>query len=83
MPEISESLAIEKLQTLAENEGYDESMQLVEENVVSSAPAGICVVDGCEYSTNVEPDQRQGYCESCGTNTVVSLIELWLEAGLE
>jgi len=34
---------------------------------------GICQNDGCDYSTDVEPDQGSGYCENCGTKTVTSI----------
>lgn len=27
----------------------------------------------CGYTTNVEPDQDQGWCEECETSTVVSI----------
>ncbi len=47
------------------------------EELVSSATfggdsKGICINEGCEYTRDVEPDQKHGYCEECGTNTVVS-----------
>ena len=28
------------------------------------------------YTAEMEPDQEQGYCESCSTNTVVSALVL-------
>jgi hypothetical protein len=30
----------------------------------------------CDYTTEVEPDQREGWCEECGTGTVRSGIVL-------
>lgn len=32
--------------------------------------------EGCDYTTEYEPDSRQGYCESCGGNSVVSIFVL-------
>ena len=32
----------------------------------------ICMNEGCDYTTDMEPDQDQGWCEVCGTNTVAS-----------
>lgn len=37
---------------------------------------GICINEGCEYTTDVEPDQQHGYCEKCQTNTVKSICVL-------
>jgi hypothetical protein len=37
---------------------------------------GICMNPGCLYTAEVEPDQRQGWCEVCGTTTVRSGIVL-------
>lgn len=39
-----------------------------------SVAMGGCI--GCGYTTNVEPDQREGWCEECETNTVVSIHSL-------
>jgi len=36
------------------------------------AKKGICTNDGCDYTTDVEPDQDRGWCEVCGTNLVKS-----------
>lgn len=44
-----------------------------------SVNPGICMNEGCSYSTEVEPDQTQGYCEECETQTVKSFSELVLE----
>jgi len=41
--------------------------------VFDSLNPGICQNDGCDYSTDVEPDQGSGYCEICGTKTVTSI----------
>ena len=34
------------------------------------------MTEGCDYTTEMEPDQEKGYCEACGGNTVVSVLVL-------
>ena len=62
-----------KLKTLAKLEGCDE-MDILEAATYDGVCPGICVNKGCEYTTQVEPDQRAGHCESCNTKTVKSEI---------
>ena len=50
--------------------------ELIEEYALDEAVPGICMNPGCEYTTTVEPDQRQGWCGVCGTTTVRSGIVL-------
>jgi hypothetical protein len=64
-----------KLHILAEQEGK-EVIELLEEAVVDSSCKGICTNPECNYTTDVEPDQRKGYCEKCTTNTVCSCLIL-------
>jgi len=66
----------DKLDTLAVAEGYPTSYDLIEERGLDSTVPGICMNDGCEYITQVEPDQSHGYCEQCKTNTVLSCCVL-------
>ncbi len=65
-----------KLQHLAEIEGFDDVMDLCESAMADSVVSGICINPGCDYTCEVEPDQREGWCEECGTNTVVSCLVL-------
>lgn len=69
----------EKLETLVEIEGYADEVELMEAATFDSVAPGICLNDGCDYTTQVEPDCRDGYCEVCGTQTVVSGLELAFE----
>jgi len=62
-----------KASTLAEIEGYDDVMDLLEERGMDSVQPGICSNPGCDYTIDVEPDQDKGYCEICGTQTVQSI----------
>jgi hypothetical protein len=41
-----------------------------------SVSPGICINPGCNYTTDVEPDQDRGYCEVCRTQTVQSALIL-------
>lgn len=67
---------LEKLEKLAEDEGFDGGDDLVEHFATESVVPGICMNEGCDYSTNVEPDQRGGWCELCETKTVESCLSL-------
>ena len=67
----------DKLAKLAEIEGIDlRDTEQVGSIVIDSVNPGICMNDGCEYTTQVEPDQAEGYCEECKTKTVMSLAML-------
>ena len=61
-----------KLQTLAEYEGYSDGYALLEERALDEVVPGICTNAGCDYTTDVEPDSRAGWCEECNTGTVAS-----------
>ena len=67
-----------KARTLAEYEGYPSPMSLMEDVATDSVSPGICRVTSCDYTVDVEPDCTDGFCESCGDNTVISFINLWL-----
>ena len=51
-------------------------LQMLERAVMDSVCKGICMIQGCSYTTDVEPDQTEGYCEVCGTTTVRSCLSL-------
>lgn len=63
-----------KNEQLAEDYGFSDVMDMLEMASIDSMVPGICVNDDCNYSTDVEPDQREGYCENCGTQTVQSCL---------
>jgi hypothetical protein len=65
-----------KLDHLVESEGYDSLDNLLAAAVADSVSPAICMNDGCDYATEMEPDQDRGWCESCGTNTVASAFVL-------
>ena len=66
-----------KLKTLCELEGFEEPAELAETAIFDSVSPGICMNAGCDYTTNVEPDSDQGWCECCDTNTVKSGLMLF------
>ncbi len=65
-----------KLGTLAEIEGFAEVQDLLEAASYDSVSPGICTNQSCDYTTEVEPDQRQGHCEECRTGTVQGALVL-------
>ena len=65
-----------KLRKLAEVEGFDTVDALVEATAHDSVSPGICMAGGCDYTTEVEPDQDRGWCELCGKGTVQSALIL-------
>jgi len=65
-------LRISKLNQLCDDYGFEDVEDLLASAVCDSVCPGICVNPNCNYSTNVEPDCEQGWCEECGKQTVVS-----------
>jgi hypothetical protein len=65
-----------KLDQLIEIEGYDDVVDLFATVLSDSVSPGICINPGCDCTTEVEPDQDRGYCESCRTQTVQSALIL-------
>ena len=65
----------EKLTQLAELWG-ESVMELLTHASGDSLVPAICTNPGCEFATETEPDQREGWCEECHTNTVCSSLVL-------
>jgi hypothetical protein len=65
-----------KLQKLVEIEGFKDDISLFEAAVSDSVCPAICMNDGCDYTAEMEPDQHQGWCEVCGTNSMKSALVL-------
>lgn len=63
----------ERLAKLAEIEGMT-VMEMLEEGTFDSVARGIC--RNCDYTTQVEPDSLEGWCENCCENTVISCLVL-------
>jgi len=62
------------LHTLAKIEGFESVDALLEAAMLDSVCPGIC--PHCDYTTEVEPDQLNGWRESCNANTVESALVL-------
>jgi hypothetical protein len=62
----------EKLRKLAEIDVDD----LLERATFDSVSPAICINPGCDYTTEMEPDQTRGWCEECAQNTVQSALIL-------
>ena len=60
-----------KLQTLADIEGMDVTDMLADATFDSVAP-GICKTPDCDYTTTVEPDCMEGWCEESNAGTLQS-----------
>lgn len=65
-----------KLAKLIECEGFETLEQMLQSTVFDSVSPGICISPDCNYTVEVEPDQRCGWCEACGTQTVRSALIL-------
>ena len=77
LSQLSESERQDRLKTLAQAEGFDNVEAMLEASIIDSVAPAICIT--CGLTTEMEPDQERGYCDSCGQNTVVSA---WILAGL-
>jgi len=66
----------EKLGILANEEGFDSVDAMIESASTDGVVPGICVNDGCDFTTEVEDDTRDGHCEYCETKTVQSCLIL-------
>ena len=66
----------EKLAKLLTAEGYETLEQMALAVLSDAVSPAICIEPDCDYTTEMEPDQDQGYCEACGGNTVVSALVL-------
>jgi hypothetical protein len=73
---IALTLEQQKLAQLCNHEGFDTLDDLLEAASLDSVSPAICVNEGCDYSTDMEPDQDAGHCEICGTQTVKSALIL-------
>lgn len=70
-----------KFKTLMDFEGYDDPMDFLEYECMGSGlrvgVPSICMTEGCDYTTDMEPDQDRGWCEECQSNTVKSALVLY------
>ena len=64
-----------KLADLADDWGMTVD-ELLEYYFLKSLVPGICMNSYCCYTTAYEPDQREGWCDECQQQTVVSAMVL-------
>jgi hypothetical protein len=65
-----------KLLTLLKSSGYESLEDFVKFSTADNMCPAICMAEGCDYVSEMESDQDQGYCEACGGNTVTSTLVL-------
>ncbi len=65
-----------KLMKLCEMRSFKTLDQLLRLAATDSVCPAICMAEGCDHMTDLEPDQDCGYCEACGGNTVTSALVL-------
>ena len=66
----------DKLIELARQWGHDDPLDLMDEVGMDSVQPGICMNLWCDYTTDVEPDCREGWCEICDQGSVASISVL-------
>ena len=76
MTSITLSAKAAKLMKLCDAAGFNCIDDLLSASIFDSLCPAICMAEGCDYTTLMEPDQTEGYCEACGGNTVVSALVL-------
>lgn len=62
-----------KIRMIAERKNIP-IIHLLSESITDVVVPGICVNDKCNNIIDVEPDQKQGFCENCKTNTIKSVL---------
>jgi hypothetical protein len=65
-----------KLDTLYSDLGVTDRMAALEHFVFDGICPAICMNPGCDYTTEMEPDQDHGWCEECSTNSMQSALIL-------
>ena len=65
-----------KLMRLCEIEGFRNIEEILFASITDTVCPAICMTEGCDYTTEMESDQDEGYCEACGGNTVTSALVL-------
>ena len=65
-----------KLAELMKVEGFTDSLDFLEHCSMDSVCPGICTRKDCDYTTEVEPDCCDNYCEKCKKQSVKSALVL-------
>ena len=67
---------MDKIKQLMDVEGYTDEIEMLEDAINDRFNMGICTNKDCDYTTEVEPDSKTGWCEICEMNTVTSCLML-------
>ena len=67
---MDDALRKAKLAKLVEIEGYDSSDELFEAVFSDAVSPAICMNEDCDFTCEMEPDQRRGWCDECRTNSM-------------
>lgn len=72
------TLKVEKAAKLMEIEGFEDELEFGQHCMdgAPGSPNAICMNQGCDYTTEMENDQDRGWCDECGTNSMVSFLRL-------
>ncbi len=65
-----------KLVELVKSEGYDDPTAMLRRAMSDGLCPSICMNEGSSYTAAYEGDCREGWCEACGENSVVSALVL-------
>ena len=76
MSDIVLSTRAQKLMKLWDAEGFATIVDLCESALLDGPCPAICMTEGCDHIAEMEPDQREGYCEACGGTTMCSALVL-------
>ena len=76
MSRIALSHKAAKLMKLCDLEGYKRLHDLLRASTTDSVCPAICMTEGCDYTTEMEPDQDRGWCKECQAETMVSVLVL-------
>ena len=69
---LTESERQAKLWKLCEIEGYETAEALIEAVLLDAVSPAICASPECNYTCEMEPDQRRGWCDECRRNTMIA-----------
>jgi hypothetical protein len=65
-----------KLAKLMQIEGYENIDDLARIVLFDALSPAICMNNSCNFTCEMEPDQRAGWCEECRTNSMCAALIL-------
>ena len=71
----------EKLEQLVSDYGFEDALEMGESAIMDSVCPGICMNEGCDYSTEVEPDEKVAGLSS--GEYYANAVEWWHELTAE